>query len=113
MPPVKPPPSQRKRHPAIRATQLVVGGLLIVGAGLVSPLPVPVGIFLFSGGMVLILRNSRWAKRRWARLKRRWPRGGHLVDRAMRRPSALRRHARTTATKTGSGKGGGKSVRVN
>lgn len=86
-----------RRHPAIRAAQLVLGCVLIVGAALVSPLPMPIGIFLFAGGMVLILRNSRWARLRWVRLKRRWPRGGNMVDRAMRRPSALRRQARIEA----------------
>ncbi|WP_267382092.1 hypothetical protein [Sphingomonas sp. GC_Shp_2] len=83
------------RHPAMRIAQLVLGGVLIVGAGVVGPLPGPGGIFLFAGGLILILRNSYRAKVRWARLKRRWPRTGNLVDRAMRRPSARRRHART------------------
>jgi hypothetical protein len=82
------------RHPVSRAIQLVLGGLLIIGAAAAAPLPGPGGIFLFAGGMILILRNSRAAQVRWARLKRRWPRIGNLVDRAMRRPSALRRRAR-------------------
>ena len=82
------------RHPVARIVQLVIGGLLIVGAGIVGPLPGPGGIFLFAGGMILILRNSRWAQVRWARFKRRWPRIGNLVDHAMRRPSARRRRAR-------------------
>ncbi len=82
------------RHPALRLLQLTAGVLLIVGAGIVAPLPGPGGIFLFAGGLVLILRNSRWAQVRFVRLKRRWPRIGGLVDRAMRRRSALRRHAR-------------------
>lgn len=82
------------RHLALRLLQLTAGVLLIVGAGIVAPLPGPGGIFLFAGGLVLILRNSRWAQVRFVRLKRRWPRIGGLVDRAMRRRSALRRHAR-------------------
>ena len=87
------------RHPAMRIVQLGTGGLLIVGAGIVGPLPGPGGIFLFAGGMILILRNSLWARLRWARLKRRWPRVGSLVDRAMRRPSAIRRAARAKAAR--------------
>ena len=83
----------------MRTAQLAAGALLIVGAGVVAPLPGPGGIFLFAGGMVLILRNSRRARRRWARLKRRWPRTGSLVDRAMRRPSAIRRAARAKASR--------------
>lgn len=85
------------RHPVSRLLQLGLGGLLILGAVVVSPLPGPVGIFLFAGGLVLILRNSRLAQVRFARAKRRWPRIGALVDRTMRRRSALRRHARDRA----------------
>ncbi|NJR79330.1 hypothetical protein [Sphingomonas corticis] len=82
------------RHPLARAGQLAAGVLLILAAGVVGPLPGPGGIFLFAGGLVLVLRNSRWAQVRFARAKRRWPRIGHAVDVAMRRPSALRRRAR-------------------
>ena len=87
------------RHPVLRIALLVVGLLLLVGAVVVGPLPGPGGIFLFAGGMVLILQNSRWARFRWARLKRRWPRIGNLADRAMRRKSALRRRARDQAAR--------------
>ncbi|MCU6453185.1 hypothetical protein LPN01_03750 [Sphingomonas sp. A2-49] len=82
------------RHPVARVAQLTLGGMLILGAAAVGPLPGPGGIFLFAGGLVLILRNSRRAQVRFARAKRRWPRIGGLVDRTMRRRSALRRHAR-------------------
>ncbi len=88
------------RHPIMRIAQLTLGVVLIIGAAVMGPLPGPGGIFLFAGGMILILRNSHWAKVRWARLKRRWPRVGHLVDRVMRRQSALRRHARAKAAAT-------------
>ena len=91
----------RDRHPVARIVQLILGGLLIVAAALVGPLPGPGGIFLFAGGLVLILRNSRWAQVRFARAKRRWPRIGALVDRTMRRPSALRRHARDKLARRG------------
>ncbi len=87
--------SMQDRHPALRIVQLVVGGLLIVGAGLVGPIPGPGGIFLFAGGMILILRNSRWAQRLFAKWKRRWPKTGHVVDLTMRRGSAIRRRARS------------------
>ena len=81
----------------MRVAQLTLGGVLVLGAAAVAPLPGPGGIFLFAGGLVLILRNSRRAQVRFARAKRRWPRIGGLVDRTMRRPSALRRHARQKA----------------
>lgn len=87
------------RHPAARIAQLVLGGVLIVAAPVASPLPGPAGILLFAGGLTLVLRNSRSAQVRWARLKRRWPRAGGLVDRAMRRPSARRRRARDRAAR--------------
>jgi len=52
---------------------------------------------LFVAGLVLVLRNSAWARRRFVRIKRRWPRVGALSDRLMRRGSALRRRARDAA----------------
>ena len=94
------------RSPVLRFGQLVLGMLLIVAAPLLAPLPGPAGIFLFAGGMVLVLRNSRWARLKWARLKRRWPRTGHFVDRMMRRQSAMRRHERTKASKSAAAKAG-------
>ncbi len=92
------------RSPVLRLGQLVLGVLLIIAAPLLAPLPGPAGIFLFAGGMVLILRNSRWARLKWARLKRRWPRTGHFVDRMMRRQSAMRRHERAKASKSAAAK---------
>ncbi|WP_243693427.1 hypothetical protein [Sphingomonas sp. PP-CC-3A-396] len=94
------------RSPVLRFGQLLLGMLLIVAAPLLAPLPGPAGIFLFAGGMVLVLRNSRWARLKWARLKRRWPRTGHFVDRMMRRQSAMRRHERTKASKSAAAKAG-------
>ncbi len=87
-------PAPPARRPAIRIAQLVLGGLLIVAAPLLAPVPGPAGIFLFAGGLVLILRNSASARQRFARAKRKWPRTGRIIDRAMRRESALRRLAR-------------------
>ncbi|MEG3160950.1 hypothetical protein U1763_10595 [Sphingomonas sp. LB2R24] len=92
------------RSPVLRFGQLLLGMLLIVAAPLLAPLPGPAGIFLFAGGMVLVLRNSRWARLKWARLKRRWPRTGHFVDRMMRRQSAMRRHERAKASKSAAAK---------
>ena len=72
---------------------LSVGWMLLALVPIVGPLPGPGGIFLLAGGLILLLRNSAWARRRYVGLKRRWPRMGDLCDRAMRRPSALRRRA--------------------
>ncbi len=81
------------RHPISRMAQLIIGVLLVAAAPVVGALPGPGGVFLFAGGLVLILRNSHWARVRWARLKRRWPKLGAVSDRVMRRGSALRRRA--------------------
>ena len=81
----------------MRIVQLALGSLLILLTPVVIPLPGPAGIFLFAGGLMLILRNSRLARRRFALAKRRWPRIGRLVDRAMRRRSTLRRIEREKA----------------
>lgn len=81
------------RHPALRIAQLALGSVLILVAAVIAPLPGPGGIFPLAAGMVLILRNSRGAQRRFARMKRKRPRVGQVLDVAMRRRSALRRRA--------------------
>ena len=91
--------SRRHRHPALRTALMVVGVILILLAGVVGPLPGPGGIFFVAGGLALILPNSRWAMRRFAHLKRKWPRVGALIDRVMRRPSARRRRERLRAAR--------------
>ncbi len=74
--------------------QLAAGILLMVVAPVTAPLPGPGATIMFVAGLVLVLRNSAWARRRFVRAKRRWPRVGALSDRLMRRDSALRRRAR-------------------
>jgi hypothetical protein len=70
---------------------LCLGWLLVILSPAVGILPGPGGLFLFVPGLVLLLRNSAWVRRRYAMLKRRWPKAGHVCDHAMRRRSALRR----------------------
>ena len=81
------------RLPTSRPLQLALGVLLIVVSPIVGAIPGPGGVFVFAGGLVLVLRNSRWARRQFARAKRRWPRLGRLADRGLRRASAQRRRA--------------------
>ena len=83
-----------ERHPLIRISLLAVGGLMILCAPLVAPFPGPGGTILFGGGLILVLRNSRWARRRFARWKRRWPKLGALSEHALRRRSWHQRRAR-------------------
>lgn len=84
----------KRRGPLRTSVELALGVLLMAGAALVGPLPGPGGIFLFAGGLVLILRNSIWARKRFARFKARFPRLGRVLDLTMRRGSALRRRDR-------------------
>lgn len=84
-----------KSHPIIRITLLVTGILLfLVVAPLISPLPGPGGTVVAALGIILILRNSRWARRRFVLLKARWPRAGAFIDRVLIRGSAKRRRER-------------------
>jgi hypothetical protein len=86
-------PRPRKRT-VVRITLLVTGVLLIAATPLVGPIPGPGGIILFAAGLTLVLQNSKWARKRFARLKRRWPRFGHYSDMALRRRSFRRRQQR-------------------
>jgi hypothetical protein len=86
---------ERKRRSAvIRIGLLVLGLLLICLTPLVGPIPGPGGIIVFGGGLMLILQNSGWARKRFARFKRHWPRVGHYSDMALRRRSFRRRQQR-------------------
>jgi len=54
--------------------QLIVGWLLLILGPLIGgPLPGPFGVVGFAAGLILVLRNSRWARRFFIRLKRRHP----------------------------------------
>jgi hypothetical protein len=84
----------RARHPLLRNMLLGLGFVLIVAAPIAGPIPGPGGILLFAAGLILVLRNSAWARKRFARLKKRYPKLGHYSDLALRRPSFRRRRAR-------------------
>ena len=86
---------QRLRSNAhVRSALFCLGGLLMIVAVLIGPLPGPGFIILFPVGLMLVLQNSAWAKRRYVRFKRSHPRYGDRADRIMRRVSAARRRAR-------------------
>jgi len=84
--------SSRANGP-LRYLLLGTGWLLIAITPLVGPLPGPGGIITFGLGAGLVLKNSLWAKKRYARFKRRHPRYGRWCDWSLRRESARRRHA--------------------
>lgn len=86
---------RRKPHPIVRISLLVTGILLFcVVAPLASPIPGPGGTLIAAAGVILILRNSPWARHRFVRLKARWPRVGAFIDRILIRASAKRRRKR-------------------
>jgi hypothetical protein len=82
------------RHPALRFTLFWTGVLLLILTPFVGAIPGPGGVFVFAGGLALMLQNSHWAKRRFVHTKRRWPRFGHYADMGLRRASARRRRER-------------------
>jgi len=84
----------RSRNPLVRTLLFLTGVLVMLVSPLVGVIPGPGGVFVFAAGLVLVLQNSRWAQRRFAWSKRRWPRFGHYADMALRRRSFRRRRAR-------------------
>ena len=81
------------RNPTVKLALLILGVLLLAAAPLVGVFPGPGGIVVAAAGLTLVLRNSRWAKRRYVRFKHWQPRAGSWFDWGMRRPSARRREA--------------------
>ncbi len=80
----------------------IIGRRILFGVGVVvtfliapvvAPIPGPGGIPVAIAGITLMLRYSPWAKRRYVKLKRRWPRHVAWVDWGLRRASAKRRAA--------------------
>ena len=89
------------RSEPIRVFQIILGGLLMLVAPIVGiSTPGPFGIFVFAFGLALLLRNSRWARRRYIRYARRYPRMGKAVDFGLRR-KALRQRRLARAARRG------------
>ena len=85
-------------NPAIRTALFVAGVLIVLVSPVIGALPGPGGVFVFALGFSMMLRYSRWAKRLYARAKRRWPKQGRWIDWGLRRASARRRAARLRGT---------------
>ena len=75
------------RSEPVRVAQLAAGAALaLAGLAMVIVLPIPgVGILTFGVGLILVLRNSGWARRRYVRWKRRYPRAGKLTEFGLQR----------------------------
>jgi hypothetical protein len=81
------------KRPAVRASLVVLGFILIALTPLVGPIPGPGGIIVFGAGLTLVLRYSEWAKRQYVKFKRKHPRKGAWTDWGLRRRSHQRREA--------------------
>lgn len=88
--------------PIKRRALFCLGCLLVILTPPVALLPGPGGTMTFALGMGLVLKYSRWAKRRYVIFKRRWPKSGAWADWGLRRASARRRVAREKAVRAGS-----------
>ena len=82
----------------LRPVLFWIGVLLVIISPLVGVVPGPGGVVFFAAGAGLMLKNSRWAKRQYARFKRRHPNKGAWADWSLRRPSQRRRAERDKAT---------------
>jgi hypothetical protein len=80
--------------PAVRTALFVLGCLLLLVTPFVGVLPGPGGIITFGAGAALVLKYSAWAKRRYARFRRRHPMKAAWTDWSLRRRSARRREER-------------------
>ncbi len=71
----------------VKMSMMLVGFVLMAFGVLIAPLPGPLGVPFFIGGLILVLRNSTWAKRSFIQMRRRYPKIFGPV-RALLRPGA-------------------------
>lgn len=72
----------------------ILGCVLVIVSPIIGAIPGPGGMFVFAAGFGLMLRYSKWVKRRYVLFKRRWPKHGRWADWGLRRASAKRRAER-------------------
>ena len=80
-------------NPIVDWSVFVIGVLLILLSPVVGAIPGPGGVFVFALGLAMVLRTSRWARRRYVHFKRWQPKAGRWTDWGLRRESARRRAA--------------------
>lgn len=82
--------SRPLRGPA-RLAAMAGGWLLIAVSPFVGVIPGPGGVPVLLGGLVLVLQNSRWARRQFVRLSRRFPNTvmplRHMLKRGLKPPT--------------------------
>jgi hypothetical protein len=97
-------------NPVVEWAMFAAGVLLLILAVVSGPvIPGPNGVLFGAAGLSLILKSSLWAKRHYARLKKKRVgfRGRHIIigewtDWALRRQSAKRRKELAEARQKGS-----------
>jgi hypothetical protein len=92
------------RSEPFRVFQIMLGMALIPVAAIIGLIsPAPIGIVVLGAGVALVLRNSRWARRRYMFYARRHPRVRRAVDVGLMRGRARRRRdqARSAALPAG------------
>ena len=80
-------------HPVVEWAIFGIGVILIILSPLAGAVPGPGGILVFALGFGMVLKTSMWAKRHYARFKRKQPKAGRWIDWGLRRRSARRREA--------------------
>lgn len=66
--------TMRKPSPEVVRWIMIASGWVIMAAGIIiSPAPGPMGAPIFAVGLILVLRNSRWARRQYIKMQRRYP----------------------------------------
>lgn len=79
----------------MRLAQISLGVVLMVAGPVAAiPTPPPVGTVVFALGLALVLRNSRWAKRRYLLWTRNYPKVRRTVDFGLRRKQPAARPGR-------------------
>jgi hypothetical protein len=88
---------RNRRSALIRSVLFWLGVVLVIASPLVGAIPGPGGVFVFAAGAGLMLKNSRWAKKKYAQFKKRHPNKGDWADWSLRRQSHFRRKERDKA----------------
>ena len=81
-------PKSWRNSNAVRYTLVGLGWLLLAGAIAIGPLPGPGPVILAPIGLALILKNSLWAKRHYARLTKKHAAYGQWMHWLLRRSKA-------------------------
>lgn len=80
-----PGPKKLTNSRSVQWMLIILGWALMIAAPLIGWLPGPGGLILFPIGLALVLKNSLWAKRRYARLSKLHPEYGEWASWAMKR----------------------------